>query len=98
VAEAFRLALADPTRPTLRGLLYDVRDSQVIGSRTTTDVRQAVAFFSSLANEVGQRTALLAGSDVGYGVMRMVAGWAEGCAIDAEVFRDPDEALAWVSR
>ena len=98
VAQAFRLALADAARPTLRGLLYDVRESQVVGKRSTSEVRDAVAFFSSLRNEVGQRAALLAGSDVGYGVMRMVAAWAEGCDIDAEVFRDRDEALAWLSR
>ena len=98
MARAFREALADPARPVLRALLYDVRESQEVGTRSTPDVREAVAFFSALADKVGRRAALLATSDVGYGVMRMVAGWAEGSGIDVEVFRDPDEAFAWASR
>lgn len=98
VATAFRLALADPGRPTFRALLYDVRESEVVGTRGTAEVREAVAFFSSLGDAVGRRAALLGTTDVGYGVMRMVAAWAEGCGIDAAVFRDPDEAFAWASR
>jgi len=98
VATAFHLALADPARPRLRALLYDVRESLEVRTRSTPDVRAAVAFFSTLAKEVGQRAALLVSTDVAYGVMRMVAGWAEGSGIDVEVFRDPDEAYAWASR
>lgn len=94
MATAFRLALADPARPRLRALLHDVRESQVVSMRTTPVVREAVGFFSTLGSEVGQRAARLASSDVAYGVTRMVAGWAEGCGIDADVFRDPDEACA----
>ena len=98
VEQAIRLALVDPARPALRALLYDVRASNEIGSRTTPEVRQAVAFFESLSHEVGRRIALLAATDVGYGVMRMVAAWAEARNLDAAVFRDADEAFAWASR
>ena len=95
---AFRAALGDPAKPVLRALLYDVRDSAVVATRTTPQVREAVAFFHGLGQQVGQRVALVATTDVAYGVMRMVAGWAEGQEIEALVFRDPDEALAWASR
>jgi hypothetical protein len=98
VAQAFERALADPDRPVLRALLYDVRESSVVGGRSTPEVRQAVAFFESLGQQVGQRVALLATTDVAYGVMRMVAAWAEARDIDASVFRDADEAFAWASR
>ena len=98
VKEAFRLALAEPARPTLRALLYDVRESAVVGSRTTPEVREVVAFFDELGDQVGRRVALLAATDVGYGVMRMVAGWAEGCGFAVGVFRDPDEAFDWANR
>lgn len=98
VAQAFDRALADPARPTLRALLYDVRDSSVVGGRSTPEVRKAVAFFESLGPHVGQRVALLATSDIAYGVMRMVAAWAEARNIDAAVFRDAGEAFAWASR
>lgn len=98
VGHAFRAALEDPTRPVLRALLYDVRESAVVGTRSTPEVREAVAFFHGLGQQVGQRVALLATTDVAYGVMRMVAGWADGQDIDAAVFRDPDEAFAWASR
>ena len=98
VATAFERALADPDRPVLRALLYDVRESNVVGGRSTPEVRQAVAFFESLGQQVGQRVALLVTTDVAYGVMRMVAAWADAREIDASVFRDADEALAWASR
>ena len=98
VAQAFGRALADPARPALRALLYDVRESSVVGGRSTPEVRKAVAFFESLGQQVGQRVALLATTDVAYGVMRMVAAWAEARHIDAAVFRDADEAFAWASR
>lgn len=99
VTGTFRLALADPARPTLRALLCDVRESQVVGTRTTPEVRDTAVAFSGLSHEVGQRIALLASSDVGYGVMRMLAAWAEACgSIDIAVFRDADEAFAWASR
>lgn len=98
VAQAFDRALADPARPALRALLYDVRESSVVGGRSTPEVRTAVAFFESLGQQVGQRVALLATTDVAYGVMRMVAAWADARNIDASVFRDADEAFAWASR
>jgi len=98
VGRAFRMALEDPARPVIRALLYDVRESAVVAGRSTPEVREAVAFFHSLSQQVGQRVALLATTDVAYGVMRMVAGWAEGQDIDVAVFRDPDEAFGWASR
>lgn len=70
----------------------------MVATRTTPEVRQAVAFFDSVSDQVGRRVVLLASTDVGYGVMRMMAGWAEGCGIDVAVFRDADEAMAWASR
>ena len=97
VTHVFRAALADPARPALRALLYDARDSAVVGGRTTPEVRRAVAFFNDLTPHVG-RLALLVTSDVAYGVMRMVAGWAEGAGIEAAVFRDHATALAWAAR
>jgi hypothetical protein len=98
VKEAFRRALTEPGRPSLRARLYDVGDSAVVGSRTTPEVRDVVAYFDRLGDQFGRRVALLAATDVGYGVMRMVAGWAEGCGFDVGVFRDPDEAITWASR
>ncbi|HEX8848949.1 MAG TPA: hypothetical protein VF761_05420 [Gemmatimonadaceae bacterium] len=98
VTRAFGRALADPARPVIRALLYDVRDSEVVGTRSTPEVRAAVAFFRDLGPRVGNRVALLATADVGYGVMRMVAGWADAAGIEAAVFRNHGDAIAWASR
>lgn len=98
VARVFEDAIADPGRPSLRALLYDVRDSSVIGSRTTPDVQAAISFFQGLAPHIGRRVALLASTDAAYGVMRMVAGWAAAAAVEAEVFRDRAAALEWAGR
>jgi hypothetical protein len=98
VTRAFRDAIADPNRPPLRALLYDVRESSVITSRSTPDVQAAISFFQSLAPHIGGRVALLASSDAAYGIMRMVAGWAAAAALEAKVFRDRAAALEWAAR
>ena len=98
VTRAFRDAIADADRPPLRALLYDVRESAVIATRSTPDVQAAITFFQSLGPYIGGRVALLAAADAGYGVMRMVSGWAEAAGLEAQVFRDRDAALDWASR
>ena len=97
VERVFGAAIADPTRPALRALLYDARESAVIATRSTQDVQQAVDFFRRLGPHIGKRLALLAATDAVYGVMRMVAGWAAAADIEAVVFRDRAEALAWAA-
>lgn len=98
VERVFHAAITDPTRPALRALLYDARDSGVITSRSTPDVQQAVEFLRQLGPHIGRRLALLAATDATYGIMRMVAGWAAAADIDAVVFRDRSEAVAWATR
>ena len=98
VALTFGKALADPVRPAIRGFLYDARRSEVVVKRSTPDVRAAVAYFREIGPKVGNRMALLAANDAGYGVMRMVAGWADSAGIDTAVFRNEADALAWASR
>jgi hypothetical protein len=95
VTQIFAEVIADRARPRLHALLYDARASEVITSRSTVDVQRAVDFFRGLGPHIGMRMALVAGNDAVYGVMRMIAAWAEGAAITAGVFRDRDEALAW---
>lgn len=96
VTRIFATAIADPARPALRGLLYDARESEVIASRSTLDVRQAVEFFRALGPHIGMRMALVATTDAVYGLMRMIVGWAEAADIEASVFRDRDLALIWL--
>ena len=97
VERVFGAAIADPIRPAIRALLYDARESAVIASRSTHDVQEAVDFFRRLGPHIGRRLALLATTDAVYGVMRMIAGWAAAADIDAAVFRDRSEALAWAT-
>ena len=98
VTRAFRDAISDPNRPAIRALLYDGRESAMLGSRSTPDVQAAISFFQSLAPYIGGRVALVASSDAAYGVMRMAAGWAAAAGVEAEVFRDRTPALEWARR
>ncbi|NUO64254.1 MAG: hypothetical protein HOQ30_13350 [Gemmatimonadaceae bacterium] len=91
-------ALALPDRPRLRGALFDVRESAVVGTRTTPQVRATAEVVASVAHQFDARVALLATSDLAYGVMRMLAAWADSTMLDVAVFRDEVEARSWVSR
>ncbi|HEX8849616.1 MAG TPA: hypothetical protein VF761_08800 [Gemmatimonadaceae bacterium] len=99
VDSALTAAISDPKRPReLRGALLDVRASEVVGKRTTPELRGTALLIAALSQSFGRRVALLTGSDLQYGVMRMISAWAEGSGIDVAVFREQAEAFAWVSR
>ena len=98
LGEVLRAAVTDPDRPELRGALLDVRASAVVSLRTTQQLRDSALLIASMSRWFGRRVALLAESDVQFGVMRMVSAWAENAGTEVAVFRNEAEAFDWVSR
>lgn len=96
--DTVRAALASPHRPALRGAVFDARESAVIESRTTAEVRDAAALIAGLSEEFGRRVALIGQTDVQYGLMRVLAAWADDATFEVDVFRDPAEAFTWAER
>lgn len=92
-----RTALADPRLPVLRGTVYDVRDSNAFSRRTIQEVEDAAYTLKGFAGHLG-RIALIASTDVAYGLMRVIRGRAATNSIDIEVFRTQPEAVAWLGQ
>jgi hypothetical protein len=81
-----------------RGLLFDLSRSEALGDRPTEDVRAMAYFIASKGDGFGRRLAMITGSDVAYGLMRLGAVVVETQGVTAQVFREADAALAWLSR
>jgi hypothetical protein len=78
------------------GLLFDLSESQSLGDRPTEDVRGMAYFIASHGDRFGRRLAMVTGSEVAYGLMRLGATVAESQGISARVFRDRESAMAWL--
>ncbi len=97
VRDGLLSALAGPAAPrNIRGLLFDVRESTVLATRSAADVRTMGRFLSSQADRFGRRIALVADSDATFGLMRLGAVTLEDQGVDARVFRDAVDATAWL--
>lgn len=79
------------------GLLFDLTHSDALGERPTDEVRAMAFFIASKAAQFAARLAMVTGSDVAYGLMRLGAVVAESQGVTARVFRDPVAALAWLT-
>ena len=89
-------ALADPQCPILSGTLFDVRASTAFAQRTVSDIVGLAYSIGCVGAELG-RIALLASTDVAYGLMQMVRGNADMATSAIAVFRDEGLALTWLS-
>lgn len=97
LAAAVSAALDDQGRPMLRGMLLDARGSTSAARRTTAEIRAIAGDLAHHAEDFGGRLALLATSDVVYGLMRMGEVWFQaGGDAFSRVFRDEGEAMAWL--
>jgi len=90
-------AVTDARAPhTAQGLIFDVRDSQALATRSAADVRAMARFLASHADQFRRRVALVASSDVAFGLMRLGAVALEQQGVEAHVFRDAADASAWL--
>lgn len=98
VAAAMDAAIADDARPELHGLLLDARASTTASKRSSAEIRLIAEDVARQADHFGGRLALLAKTDVVYGLMRMGEVWVQaGGRVSSRVFRDESEALAWLA-
>ena len=96
VRAALLTALEDPRGAAARGLLFDVRASESLSGRTTSEVRAMGRFLSQQVPRIGGRVALLAEADFAYGLMRLGGVVLEEEGATASVFRDEPSARAWL--
>lgn len=79
------------------GLLFDLSASEALGTRPTEDVRAMAYFIASRGDRFGRRLAMVTGSEVAYGLMRLGATIAESQGLAARVFRRYDAAMSWLT-
>ena len=78
------------------GLLFDLTGSESLGDRSAEDLRAMAIFLASRGSRFSSRLAMVAVTDVAYGLMRMGAVTAESQGIAAHVFRDYGSARRWL--
>jgi hypothetical protein len=94
--DIFVKALADPACPDKVAFLLDVSNSTSIAHRTAGEIFEFARFVVLHSKKLANRCAVLASSDIQYGLCRMGSAYIENYGINAEVFRNLDEALHWL--
>jgi hypothetical protein len=94
--QAFAKALEDPRFPDSAAFLLDVTRSESLSTRPTDDLRSITEFMGRRAGKIGKRCAILATTDLHYGLMRMAGVFAEEYGVEVKVFRRLEEALDWL--
>ena len=89
-------ALADPCCGQLHGMLFDLTESTSLHERTPADIQEMARFLAGHSDRFGERLAMVAPTDLAYGLMRMGGVTAEALGAEPKVFRTADEALQWL--
>ena len=77
-------------------LLVDTTRSEVLGTRSPSQIRHVAQALAPYAQRIGGRCALVATEDIHFGMSRMGSVYSESVGVETEVFRTEDEALAWL--
>lgn len=96
VIRVFLEAIEDPKCPRPVALLVDVSRSKSLATRPAAEIKMVAEFLGPYAEHVGGRVAVVAPSDVAFGLSRMGAVHSEGVGITAQVFRAREDALVWL--
>jgi len=91
-------ALADPARPSLTGLISDLRFSESVATRTLGDMTSIVGFLAYHAASFGNRIALVVPENSDETIVQMATVDLQTGGVDAASFRDISEARAWMKR
>ena len=89
-------SISDPKFPANTCLLIDLSESQSIYKRSTEEVKAMAQYIASLGERFNNRIALVAHSDLPYGLMRMSSVGSEERGVKSAVFRTVAEARKWL--
>ena len=96
IVRQFLTAIDDPKCPKPVALLVDVSRSASLATRPVEQIRTIAERLGEFKERVGGRCAVLASSDVNFGLSRLGSVYSEGVGVNTSVFRDLPEALAWL--
>jgi hypothetical protein len=96
LVHAFLAAMNDPACPRPVAMVFDVSRSESLATRPTDEIRKIAGFLGPYADRIGGRVAVVAPSDVHFGLSRLGAAHSEKAGVDAQIFRTMAEALKWL--
>jgi hypothetical protein len=96
ILRQFEAALAEAPTQDKVALLLDTTKSEVLGTRTPAQIRVVAQALAPFAERIGGRCAIVATEDIHFGLSRMGSVYSESIGVETEVFRNEDEALAWL--
>jgi hypothetical protein len=96
IIRQFLDGLKDPRCPDTVALLLDVTRSEVLATRSADEIGRVAQFLGPYANRIRGQCALVASTDVHYGLSRMGAVFSEGVGVETRPFRNLDAALQWL--
>jgi hypothetical protein len=80
-----------------QGLLIDVSQSVAIRRRSNDDMYSFGMTMMSQRDLFANRLAIIATTEVTFGLVRMGLARATECGLESQVFRDYERALAWLA-
>jgi len=96
IVREFVAAMRDPACPIPVALVLDVTRSESLATRPTPDIRRIAEFLKDYKDRINGRCAVVAESDIHFGLSRLGSAYGEGVGVEAQVFRDLAGALAWL--
>lgn len=96
IIRQFLAGLGDPGCPEKVALLVDTTRSTSLEKRAPHEIGSVAEFLGPYVDRIGGRCAVVARSDVHFGMSRMGSVYSAGVGVDAQVFRSPESALAWL--
>lgn len=97
IIRTFAAALEDPACPPRVSLLVDVTRSESLATRPAADIRNVARALGPYAERIGGRCAVVASSEVHFGLSQMGAAHSAAVGVEARVFRDREAARAWLA-
>lgn len=94
--ETVQALLTDPACPEKPLLLLDLTASDVIQNRSGGDVQEVARALQLIAPRLGDKLAMVAGSEAAYGLLRLGSVYAAQSGVKPAVFRDLASARGWL--
>jgi len=96
VIATFVQAINDPNCPDPVSLILDVRQSHTLETQSVPEIRRVAEYLGPYAKRIGGRAAVVAASDVHFGLSRLGSVYSETVGVEVEVFRDLESAVTWL--
>ena len=89
----FKRICVDPKCKSAKGMI--IVDEFSDYAPTSKETREAARIMRAFEGSLPPRVAVVAGSDIKYGIGRMISAYSESQSVTFQVFRDATEARRW---